>query len=230
MTKAPPASATLRPELQLQAERGTTLIAGIDEVGRGALAGPVTIGVVVIDLAALPEGVIEAGVWPQLDGVRDSKLLTPAARTRWQPTICEHASAYSVQHQTAEQIDSLGITAALGAAGRAGLVHVEERLGRSVDAVILDGTHDWLTGGADPRVSTMPKADMKSLTVACASVLAKVERDGLMKDLAAEHPAFGWESNKGYGSKVHREAIQAQGPTPYHRQSWNLGAPALPGL
>ncbi|GAB3843728.1 ribonuclease HII [Nesterenkonia populi] len=230
MSKAPPANATLAPELQLHAERGACLIAGIDEVGRGALAGPVTIGVVVINLAELPAEVLTAGVWPVLDGVRDSKLLTPGARTRWQPAICEHTSAHSVQHQAAEQIDEFGLTSALGAAGRAGLAEVEQRLGRSVEAVLLDGTHDWLTSGSDARVSTMPKADLKSLTVACASVLAKVERDQLMQQLAAEHPAFGWDSNKGYGSRAHREAIQTQGPTSYHRQSWNLGAPALPGL
>ncbi|WP_146341521.1 ribonuclease HII [Nesterenkonia sp. NBAIMH1] len=224
------AHATLKPELQLLAERGARLIAGIDEVGRGALAGPVTIGVVVIDLERLSPDVLSAGVWPLLDGVRDSKLLTPAARVRWQPTICEHAAAHSVQHQSADQIDAKGLTAALGAAGRAGVEAVERSMGRTLDAVLLDGTHDWLTSGADPRVSTMPKADQKSQTVACASVLAKVERDELLRGLAHEHPEFGWESNKGYGSSAHRAAIQVHGPSQHHRRSWNLGAPALPGL
>lgn len=228
-----PVRATLLPEYELLETRGARLIAGVDEVGRGALAGPVSIGVVVIDLAQLPDEVFAAdvgGVWAPLDGVRDSKLLTPAARRKWQPIISRHVAAYSVQHQGPEVIDAHGLTAAMNRAGRAGLDAVEAQLGRAVDAVILDGVHDWLAGGASERVITMPKADMRSLTVACASVLAKVERDGLMTQLGAEQPGYGWESNKGYGSSVHREAIRVQGPSRYHRRTWNLGLNPLPGL
>lgn len=225
-------NATLLPELALAAETGARLIAGVDEVGRGALAGPVSIGVVVIDLDALPPQVLSAGtgIWPQLHGVRDSKLLTPAARTRWQPAICDHASAFSVQHGPCQAIDAHGLTSAMGTAGRAGLHQVQAQLGREVDMVILDGIHNWLGSQLSPPVRTVPKADVKSLTVACASVLAKVARDQLMVELGAEHPEFGWESNKGYGSAGHREAIRSAGPTPHHRMSWNLGLSTLPGL
>lgn len=230
---SPAANATLLPELALAAETGARRIAGIDEVGRGALAGPVTVGVVVIDLAELTDEVSPVtGVWSALNGVRDSKLLSAASRRKWQPAICEHAAAFSVQHSPAEQIDSVGITAAMGAAGRAGLEAVQRQLtaagGPGVDLVLLDGVHDWLQ--ADLPVRTMAKADTVALSVACASVLAKVERDSLMAELSGEHPGFGWESNKGYGAAAHREAIRALGPSAQHRRSWNLGLEPLPGL
>lgn len=220
-----PENATLLPELALAARRGVRYIAGIDEVGRGALAGPVSIGVVVLDLThpIFADTPRSTGVCPQLDGVRDSKLLTAAARRRWHPTICEHVAAYSVQHRHPREIDALGINGALRAAGLAGLNAVEVQLGTALDAVILDGAHDWLTRGASPRVQTMIKADIKALSVACASVLAKVERDQLMERLADEHPGYGWDSNRGYGSQGHRTALTELGVTPQHRLSWNLG-------
>lgn len=230
---SPAAGATLLPELALAAETGARRIAGVDEVGRGALAGPVSVGVVVLDLAELSDEVSGAtGVWPPLEGVRDSKLLSAAARQRWRPTICAHAAGFSVQHSAANEIDSGGISAAMGAAGRAGLRAVEQALtaggGPGIDLVLLDGVHDWLQ--VDLPVRTMAKADTVALSVACASVLAKVERDGLMVDYAREHPDFGWESNKGYGSAAHRRAIRETGPSRYHRRSWNLGLEPLPGL
>lgn len=230
---SPATNATLLPELALAAETGARLIAGIDEVGRGALAGPVTVGVAVIDLGALADQVSEAtGVWPVLEGVRDSKLLSAAARQRWRPLVEQNLAAYSVQHSTPAEIDASGITAALGAAGRAGLQAVQDQLrarnGAEVDLVLLDGVHDWLR--AEVPVRTMAKADTLALSVACASVLAKVERDTLMVELAAEHPEFGWDSNKGYGAASHREALRAVGVTPHHRRSWNLGMDTLPGL
>ncbi|MCH8571301.1 ribonuclease HII [Nesterenkonia sp. AY15] len=220
-----PENATLLPELGIAAGRDVRYIAGIDEVGRGALAGPVSIGVVVFDLQApvFAQTPTTSGICTQLDGVRDSKLLSAKARQRWHPHICEHAAAYSVQHRAPREIDALGINGALRAAGLAGLNAVEVKLGRPLDAVILDGSHDWLTHGASPRVQTMVKADIKALTVACASVLAKLERDRLMEELAAEHPGYGWDSNRGYGSQGHRNALLELGATAQHRLSWNLG-------
>ena len=223
-------SATLLPELELARRHGARLIAGVDEVGRGALAGPVTVAVVVIDLDAIGAEQLDGGVWPALDGVRDSKLRSTGSRVRWHPTICSQATAWSVQHRSPEQIDAQGITAALGQAGRAGLQAVEASMDRQLDLVILDGVHDWLSEGSSSRVTTMAKADMTSLSVACASVLAKVERDALMVELSADYPDYCWESNKGYGSVVHRDAIRASGATKYHRRSWNLGLDRLPGL
>lgn len=223
-------NATLLPELEIAQQTGARYVAGVDEVGRGALAGPVTVGVVVIDLHSLPEVVRSSGdgTWLPLEGVRDSKLLSAAARQRWGPTIRDHVDAFSVQHSTPQTIDKTGLTSALGAAGRAALSAVSAQLGCAVDYVILDGTHDWLY--ADVPVRTMPKADTKALSVASASVLAKLDRDDHMTNLAADHPEFGWDSNKGYGSAVHRAAILSRGPTQHHRLSWNLGLTPLPGL
>lgn len=220
-----PENATLLPELAIAAQRNVRYIAGIDEVGRGALAGPVSIGVVVLDLAhpIFARTPKDTGVCPELDGVRDSKLLSAKARQRWHPHICEYAAAYSVQHRAPREIDSLGINGALRAAGLAGLNAVEVQLGRPLDAVILDGAHDWLTHGASSRVQTMVKADIKALSVASASVLAKVERDLLMEQLAQENPGYGWDSNRGYGSEGHRSALIELGTTSHHRLSWNLG-------
>lgn len=220
-----PENATLLPELRLAAATGARYIAGVDEVGRGALAGPVSIGVSVFDMEdpLLQQVPPETGVVEHLDGVRDSKLLTAKARSRWSPTICEHATAFSVQHRQAEEIDAVGIGAAMRSAGLAALNAVEQQLGARLDAVILDGAHDWLTAGSSERVHCEVKADIRCLTVACASVIAKVERDRLMEQLAEDHPEYGWHSNRGYGSAAHRQALTTSGVTRFHRRSWNLG-------
>ncbi|MGQ7788277.1 ribonuclease HII [Nesterenkonia sp. PF2B19] len=218
-----PENATLLPELALASSIGARYVAGVDEVGRGALAGPVTVGVTVFDLYEPGlEYCPTTGVVEGLDGVRDSKLLTAAARQRWAPVVLERAASCSVQHREAARIDQIGITAALREAGLAGLDEVENSLGLAVDAVILDGSHDWLTGGASPRVHPLVKADVKALSVASASVVAKVRRDALMADLAQQHPGYGWESNRGYGSAAHRAALVERGLTPQHRRSWKL--------
>lgn len=220
-----PENATLLPELGIARETGARYVAGVDEVGRGALAGPVSIGAVAFDLAdpELAEVSQTTGIWPRLDGVRDSKLLTPAARTRWAPVCRESAAACTVQHRQPAEIDAAGIGGAMRAAGQAALRELEQRLGAELDVVILDGSHDWLTSGSSPRVRTMVKADVRCLTVASASVIAKVERDALMGQLAEDLPHYGWDSNRGYGSATHREAIRLHGPTVHHRRSWNLG-------
>ncbi|MDO5492048.1 MAG: ribonuclease HII [Nesterenkonia sp.] len=217
-----PIDATLIPELRLAARTGARFVAGVDEVGRGALAGPVSVGVTVLDLEHPEIADADDGVWPVLAGVRDSKQLTARARTRWAPTVRESAAAYSVQHRAAHRIDEIGLSGALREAGLAGLHDSESRLGRRIDAVIVDGSHDWLTGGRSARVTAMAKADTLALSVAAASVLAKVERDQLMAEFAATHPDYGWESNRGYGSAAHREALARHGPTSLHRLSWNL--------
>lgn len=218
-----PVDATLAPELELAVRTGARFVAGVDEVGRGALAGPVSVGVVVVDLEHPDIGV--DGTWPQLTGVRDSKLLTPRARSRWAPAVRQAAAAHSVQHRAAHRIDELGLAGSLREAGLAGLHAVEAHLGRRVDAVIVDGSQDWLTGGRSDRVVPMVKADMLAMTAAAASVLAKVERDLVMEDFARTHPEYGWESNRGYGSAAHRSALAEHGPTPLHRLSWNLVSP-----
>jgi ribonuclease HII len=137
-----------------------------------------------------------------------------------------------VGHASPQEIDEVGIIAALRLAGCRALAAVDV----VPDLVILDGNHDWLTAPdevglfafasdtapAVPPVITMIKADLKCSSVAAASVLAKVERDGLMVAAAPDHPAYGWEENKGYAAPEHLAALEAFGTTDLHRRSWRL--------
>lgn len=222
-----------RPVPHLRHERallrgGALLVAGMDEVGRGSLAGPVSVGVVVVD-ATTRSG-------PR--GVADSKLLTAAARTALVPALSRWGVARAVGHASAAEIDAVGIIAALRLAGQRALATAAAAVG-PVDAVVLDGSHDWLTPPAQgalfddaaavevpaygaPVVHLRVKADRSCATVAAASVLAKCERDALMVDLAVEHPAYRWDSNKGYASDDHVAALREHGPSPWHRRSWRL--------
>jgi len=187
---------------------GARLVAGMDEVGRGALAGPVSVGVVVVDLATKP--------CPP--GLTDSKLLTATAREALVPLARSWCVAWAVGHAGPAEIDAHGIVGALRLAGRRALAQARRTVG-DIDAVLLDGKHDWLSRPSavdlfeafdldphdderlvDPRVRTLVKADLQCASVAAASVLAKTERDGLMTSLARQYPAFGWDQNKGYGA------------------------------
>jgi len=219
-TAAPRSSKpSLRVERSLQRD-GYRLIAGMDEVGRGALAGPVSVGVVVIDehTRTVPQG------------VKDSKLLSPAARERMVPAVRRWATDYAVGHASAAEIDAIGIMAALRLAG----VRALESLRVIPDLVVLDGNHDWLTdpardgllgligdGPCPPPVTTMIKADMKCSSVAAASVLAKVERDGMLVAFHDDFPQYNWAGNKGYSAPEHLAAIKLHGPCELHRRSWH---------
>lgn len=231
--RAPRSPAQVRRSPALRHERvllreGARLVAGMDEVGRGSLAGPVSVGVVVVDARtrACPPG------------VADSKLLTAAARTALLPALGRWGVARAVGHASAAEIDAFGIIAALRMAGTRALEAVAGAVG-PVDAVLLDGSHDWLTPpaqgglfgeadlpGADvigtPRVHIRVKADMTCASVAAASVVAKCERDAIMTRMAAEHPQYAWDSNKGYSSADHIRALREHGPSPVHRRSWRL--------
>jgi ribonuclease HII len=205
--------------------RGARFLAGVDEVGRGALAGPVSVGIAVIDLQNME----------LLADVRDSKLLKAADRERLDPLVRAWSVASAVGHASAREIDELGIMGALRTAGNRAWFEI---LGAGItpDVVLLDGSHNWLSPAAQPSlfdevttdpgcdapVHTLVKADMQCLSVAAASVLAKVERDQHMRELHLECPDFGWDVNKGYATAAHREAIRTHGPSPYHRISWNL--------
>ena len=214
---------SLRFERALQRE-GHRLLAGMDEVGRGALAGPVSVGVVVIDDVCRSAPV----------GVKDSKLLSHQMRERMVPKIQRWATAHAVGHASPGEIDRFGIMVALRLAGTRALA----ALPVIPDLVILDGNHDWLT---DPErvgllglledgvriapcvpVRTMVKADLFCSSVAAASVLAKVERDAMMVALAVEVPDYAWQLNKGYSAPEHFAALQAHGPSVHHRRSWRL--------
>jgi ribonuclease HII len=205
--------------------RGARFLAGVDEVGRGALAGPVSVGIAVVDLQNME----------LLADVRDSKLLKAADRERLDPLVRAWSVASAVGHASAREIDELGIMGALRTAGNRAWFEI---LGAGItpDVVLLDGSHNWLSPAAQPSlfdevitdpgcdapVHTLVKADMQCLSVAAASVLAKVERDQHMRELHLECPDFGWDVNKGYATAAHREAIRTHGPSPYHRISWNL--------
>ncbi|MFI9274772.1 ribonuclease HII [Kitasatospora sp. NPDC052896] len=181
---------------------GATLVAGLDEVGRGAWAGPVTVGAAVTGLRRPPEG------------LTDSKLLTVRRREQLAPLLADWVTAYALGQASPEECDELGMTAALRLAAERALAGLPVR----PDAVILDGKHDYL--GGSWQVRTVIKGDQSCVCVAAASVLAKVHRDGLMAALAPEHPAFGFDDNAGYPSPVHRAALEEFGPTEHHRLSW----------
>lgn len=218
-------SPTLRVERALQRE-GHEVLVGMDEVGRGALAGPVSVGAVAIDPTCRSAPA----------GVKDSKLLTPAARVALAPRIRRWCLAWGVGHASPAEIDAVGIMAALRLAGERALAQA----GAGADLILLDGNHDWLSDPgrvgllgllgdgppALPEVRTMVKADLRCSSVAAASVLAKVTRDALMVQLDPEQPAYGWAGNKGYGAAVHRTALRERGATDHHRRSWNLGLPS----
>ncbi|MBD7918893.1 ribonuclease HII [Cellulomonas sp. Sa3CUA2] len=223
-----------RPAPHLRHERallrtGLRYVAGMDEVGRGSLAGPVSVGVVVVDVATRSA--------PR--GVADSKLLSPAARQALLPSLGRWGVARAVGHASPDEIDERGIIAALRLAGTRALREVLTVV-EHVDAVVLDGSHDWLTppqpdlfGTQDelfdpPRDVPVPvvhlrvKADRSCASVAAASVLAKCERDALMVRHAALHPEYRWEDNKGYAAPEHVAALREHGPSPLHRRSWRL--------
>ncbi|MFB4193409.1 ribonuclease HII [Streptomyces carpaticus] len=193
---------THRVERSLRATTGARIVAGVDEVGRGAWAGPVTVCAAVTGLRRPPEG------------LTDSKLLTPARRVALAEVLSGWVTAHALGHASAQEIDALGMTAAL----RLAAVRALEGLPVRPDAVILDGKHDYL--GAPWQVRTVIKGDLSCVSVAAASVIAKVTRDGMLAELAGEHPAFGFDSNAGYPSPVHRAALEEQGPTEHHRRSW----------
>ena len=203
-----------RPEPTLDVEReffagGARIVAGVDEVGRGAIAGPVTIGVVAIDASV---GDIPAGL-------RDSKLMTPKRREAMVPLAKEWGLAWATGSATAQEIDKIGIMSALGLAASRAL----QKLGVTPDVLILDGNSSFLVEEDNgPRVVTRVKADQDCACVSAASVIAKVERDALMTELHQQFPHYGWDGNKGYGAKVHTDAIKTHGLTDLHRKSWNL--------
>ncbi|MDY2941934.1 MAG: ribonuclease HII [Varibaculum sp.] len=186
------------------------LIAGVDEVGRGALAGPVAVGV-----ALRGEN---AGAPPE--GLRDSKLLSATRRTTLLPQL-KHWCNYRVGYASASEIDEMGIVTGLKLAGTRALEQLADE-GLKPDVIILDGSHNWLAGV--PQVScpviTRVKADSECAIVAAASVAAKVNRDTYMSKLP--DPGYGFAAHKGYGTRAHRAAIVALGPGEQHRRSFKL--------
>ncbi|WP_128976878.1 ribonuclease HII [Streptomyces roseicoloratus] len=192
-------------ERSIRAVTGAKIVAGIDEVGRGAWAGPVTVCAAVTGLRRPPAG------------LTDSKLLTPKRRTALAAELEQWVTAYALGDASPTEIDELGMTAAL----RLAAIRALEGLPVRPDAVILDGKHDYL--GSPWQVRTVIKGDQSCVAVAAASVIAKVRRDTLMATLGSETEdcaAYAFGDNAGYPSPVHKAALHELGPTSYHRLSW----------
>lgn len=203
---------TLEWENELFAE-GFSVVLGIDEVGRGAVAGPVVVGISALGSAR--------SEFPK--GLRDSKLISESKREALIGPVSEWVDAIEYGESSALEVDTLGIIRALSLAGERALRKLHARgvpLNGSV--MMLDGSHNWLKGADLPaaEVRVRPKADRDCALVAAASVWAKVHRDRLMIEWAQAEPRFGWDRNKGYGSAGHFEAIAEFGPHPEHRVTW----------
>ena len=203
--------------------RGAKLIAGMDEVGRGCLAGPVSVGVAVISIDCInpPEN------------LADSKLLTHEQREELLPLVKTWVKDFAVGHASNNEIDEIGLTRALRRAGRRALVQLVTK----PDHLILDGKHNWLMPeketqnmfeqefddgplSVDLKIITQIKADLTCASVAAASIVAKTTRDQMMAELSKEFPNYFWAENKGYAAPEHLSAIKSFGATKYHRVSW----------
>lgn len=192
---------------------GVKVVIGVDEVGRGSIAGPVAVGAVALvsDLGDPPAG------------IRDSKMLSPKRREGLHDPICAWSWRHGVGFVGAGTIDSQGIMTALALAAAAAVDALglsDDEIGQSV--VILDGSFDYFAVAAPDglRIHTRVKADRDCLSVAAASVIAKVERDRYMVSLSERFPEYGFDRHKGYGSEAHRAAIREHGACPEHRLTW----------
>lgn len=190
-------------ERQLAEERGCSVVVGLDEVGRGPVAGPLAIGAVVF-----PADV-------RIAGLNDSKQVKPELREQIAEQVKQRALAWSVQYVQPREIDAAGMTASLVVAFRRALEAIEAK-GVVPDLVLLDGNPLRM----DPRELNVIKGDAKCASIAAASIVAKVERDALMSAYAQEFPEYGFDSNKGYASAEHIEAIKQHGLSPIHRVSF----------
>lgn len=177
----------------------TTVIVGVDEVGRGAWAGPISVGAVVIPKDR------------RVYKIRDSKMLTETEREALFDRVAEWCESWSVGHASAEECDELGMSEAQRLAASRAL----EALEASPDHVLVDGNWDFV-GGARRIVG----GDRTSLSIAAASILAKVTRDRMMRAIAPSFPGYNFEGNKGYPCPIHKAALQAAGPSLIHRRSW----------
>ena len=183
---------------------GGKVVVGLDEVGRGPLAGPLSVGAVVLD----PEA-------PFVEGLNDSKQIPEDKRDAVAAKARSASLAYCVVHVPPQQIDEEGMSACLRKAFLEAVERIEVQVGR-VDVILLDGNPLHL----DPREINVIKGDSKCASIAAASVIAKVERDSLMREYDKQYPGYDFASSKGYGSKKHRDAIAELGLSPIHRASF----------
>ncbi|MEM1074907.1 MAG: ribonuclease HII [Pseudomonadota bacterium] len=181
--------------------KGIACIAGVDEVGRGPLAGPVVAAAVILDPGNIPEG------------LNDSKKLTARRRDALAKQLW-YCAKIGLGAATVEEIDSINILRASHLA----MVRAVRGLPQMPDLALIDGNME--PQGLECAAQTVVKGDARCLSIAAASVVAKTARDRTMVDLAQQHPGYGWETNMGYGSKSHMLALQNLGPTPHHRRSF----------
>ena len=186
---------------QAAVQRGLQCVAGVDEVGRGPLAGPVTAAAVILDLQSIPPG------------LNDSKKLTARRRAEIADDIWLMAQV-AVAHASVAEIDELNILRASHLAMQRAIDELSQR----PDHVLIDG--NMIPRGLKISAQTIVKGDARSLSIAAASIVAKVARDRIMCALAADFPGYGWDSNAGYPSKAHKMALQSLGVTPHHRRSF----------
>ena len=196
-------------------QSGLANVGGMDEAGRGALAGPVTVAAVI--LPNLPR------LSRTLSGVRDSKQMTPGQRVRWAAVIRETARAWSLGWASADEIDSFGISAATRLAAERALA----ALPLLPDHLLTDFL---LKPETEIPLTSLVKGDQKSLSIASASVLAKTARDALMRELDEQYPGYGLARHKGYGTMIHRLAIERLGHSPIHRKTFAFRIPNPEGM
>ncbi|MBX6377982.1 MAG: ribonuclease HII [Clostridia bacterium] len=193
--------------------RGARLVAGVDEVGRGPLAGPVVAAAVVLDPARAPAG------------LRDSKRLSPQAREALDPRIRAAAVTWGIGLASSAEVDRLNVRQASFLAMRRALAQLRPR----PDAVLVDG---FAIPGCELPQEAVPGGDDRSVSIAAASILAKVYRDRLMEAYARHYPGYGFEVHKGYPTSLHRRALSRLGPSPLHRLTYTpvaaLAAAAAP--
>lgn len=204
------ANRTVFPTVQYERQfwaRGLLYVAGCDEAGRGCWAGPVMAAAVVLPADTAMAAVLRAA------GVRDSKLLTPLQREALVPLIEEVALATAVASASPEEIDRLGIAPAT----RLAIQRALHELPLRPQALLLDAFP--LPESPLPQ-EALVRGDSLSVSIAAASILAKVARDRLMETYEAAYPGYGFARHKGYGTAEHRAALQRLGPTPLHRQTW----------
>jgi ribonuclease HII len=200
-------------------EAGTRFIIGIDEVGRGSIAGPVAVGVALLDVQTNSSG------WPEK--LQDSKLISEKSREAIFSDVANWVRGWAVGMASSDEIEAHGIVTGLALAGSRALEELltesalRAELANSGVQIILDGSHNWLGPKAQGiPVATKTKADRDCVSVAAASVLAKVTRDRLMIELDESHPGYGLASNKGYASASHIQGLKEKGISPIHRTSW----------
>lgn len=184
---------------------GCDVVVGIDEVGKGSWAGPLAVGAVVIPRQG------------DMPGVRDSKSLSERRREAMFDAVSQWCTSWSIGYASHAECDDLGMAAAQRLATSRALA----QLAVTPDAAVVDGNWDFVTPLV-PRVEMRVKGDVSCLSIAAASIVAKVTRDRLMRELALDYPMWSFDTNKGYPCHRHRTALQGYGPSAIHRQSWSF--------